>query len=89
MVEVNGKIYEINTDTCLGTEKLITRIMQEPENPKNVTYMELILKDILIPTPTTKELNRFRKSIREQIFLEFTEMMVRENDESKKKHSVL
>jgi len=63
--------------------------MANPEDPKNIGYMEHILKDILVPTPSTKELNKFRKSSREMIFLEFSKVMEEENAESKKKLSIL
>ncbi len=88
-MEINGKEYTINTDTSLGTEKLISKIMQDPENPKNIIYMEHVLRDILLPTPTTKDLNSMRRSQREAIFEEFGKEMDEINKGFKKKHSLL
>ncbi len=89
MVKINGKDYKINTDTTLGTEKLISKIMENPENPKNIVYMESILKDILIPSPTTKEAAKFRRSERESVFELFSETMLKQQSETKKKRSLL
>ena len=54
MVKVNGKEYKINMDLKLGTQKLMRIIYEDPQNEKNQKYLEMVLKDILIPTPTVK-----------------------------------
>ena len=89
MIEINGKKYEINTDTRLKTEKLMSKIMVDPDNPKNINYMAHILRDILIPEPTTKELGEFRRSEREMVFDMFSKEMLKTDRDLKKKHSLL
>lgn len=89
MIKINNKEYKLNRDIRLGTEKLIAKIMRDEENPKNVTYMEYILKDLLIPTPTTKELDIFRRSDRERIFEAFSDEVEETNKDFKKKRSLL
>jgi len=89
MININGKEYKINTNICLGTEKLVSKIMRDKDNPKNLGYMEIILKDILEPTPTTQELDRFRRSDRERIFEAFGSIMEKTDKDFKKKRSLL
>lgn len=89
MIEINGKKFNINIDTKLSTEKLVARIMQDPENPKNMGYFEFIFKDILDPTPTNKEVLNLRRSEREKIFNMFADEMELQNKEYKKKRSIL
>ena len=89
MIEVNGKKYEINIDTKLGTEKLMSKIMSNPENPKNVGYMVIILKDILIPSPDNNVLAQFRRSDREKVFQTFADKMASANSDLKQKRSIL
>lgn len=89
MIEVNGKKYKLNADICLGTEKLISKIIKDPENIKNITYMEIVLRDILIPIPTVQELDKFRRSDRERIFEAFGNMVETVSTDFKKKRSLL
>ena len=89
MIEINGKKYEINTDTRLKTEKYMSMIMAKPDNPKNIDYMGHVLKDLLIPTPSTKELGEFRRSDREKVFEMFSEEMGKTDKDLKKKLSLL
>lgn len=89
MIEINGKKYEINTDTRLKTEKFMSRIIAKPNDPKNIDYMGHILKDILIPTPSTKDLGEFRRSDRENVFDLFTKEMQKTDKDLKKKLSLL
>jgi hypothetical protein len=89
LIEINGKKYGVNIDTKLSTEKLIAKIMQDPENPKNMGYFEFIFKDILDPTPTNKEILDLRRSDREKIFNAFATEMELQNKEFKKKRSIL
>lgn len=89
MIEINGKEYEINTDTKLITEKLAAKIQKDPDNPKNQVYMEHILRDLLLPTPTSGELNEMRRSQREAIFKAFADEMKKLDAETKKKRSLL
>lgn len=89
MIEVNGKKYEINIDTKLGTEKLMSKIMANSENPKNVGYMVIILKDILVPSPDNNVLAQFRRSDREKVFQAFADKMSNANSDLKQKRSIL
>jgi len=89
MIEINGKKYEINTDTRLKTEKLMSKIMVDPNNPKNINYMGHILQDLLIPKPTVKELGEFRRSDRERVFELFADEMKNTDKDLKKKLSLL
>lgn len=89
MIEVNEKKYEINIDTKLGTEKLMSKIMSNPDNPKNVGYMVIILRDILVPTPSNNELSDFRRSDREKVFQAFADKMNNANSDLKQKRSIL
>lgn len=73
MVKVNGKEYKINLDLKLGTQKLMRKILDSPQNKENQKYLEMVLKDLLIPAPTVKELFHFRFSDVERIFSKLEE----------------
>ena len=87
MVVINEKEYKINDDIRLGTEKLMGKIRNEPKNPKNPKYLEMILKDILIPSPTSSEVFYFRISDIERIFNEFDKSVNKIDSDFKKKLS--
>lgn len=87
MIEINGKKYEINLDLKWGTEKLMKKVFEDPENPKNQNYLEHIIKDLLIPSPTAREMFNFRKSDIENAFKMFTEDISETNADYKKKLS--
>lgn len=87
MLKINGKVYKINLDLKWGTEKLMKKIMDFPEHPKAERYLELVIKDLLIPSATDKEMFNFRKSDIENILNAFTKEMSETNIEFKKKLS--
>jgi hypothetical protein len=87
MLEINKKEYVINTDVEWGTEKLLKKVIENPEDPKNEKYIEYIIQDILIPSPTHKEMFHFRKSDIENILKAFTAEMGEINKDFKKKLS--
>lgn len=87
MIEINGKEYKINMDLKLGTQKLIGKIMENPTNPKNQIYMEHVIRDILIPSPSKEELFHFRMSDIERVFEEFTREAKETDSDFKKKRS--
>lgn len=85
MIIINGKKYEINLDLKLGTRKMMKKIQKNPENPKNEDYLEPILKDVLLPKPTNKQLLEFKISDIEKVFNEFATEMEALDTEFKKK----
>jgi len=87
MININGKDYKINLDIRLGTEKLMRLVYANPENPKNPKYLDIVLKDLLIPSPTDKEIFNFRLSDREKIFKLFAEESSKTDADFKKKRS--
>ena len=87
MIEINGKQYEVNLDIRWGTQKIMRRIENKPDNPDNMKYMEHVLKDILIPSPSAKEIMNFRRSDIERIFNEFAKDMKKTDSDFKKKRS--
>lgn len=87
MVEVNGKEYKINLDMKLGTQKLMRKILDNPNDPKAQKYLEMVLKDMLIPSPTVKELFHFRFSDVERIFNNLDEDADKVDSDFKKKLS--
>ena len=89
MIEINGKEYEINMDIRWGTQKLLRRIQKDVKNPDNEKYMEYILKDILVPKPTMKELLEFRQSDIERVFNIFASEADKKDKDFKKKRSKL
>ena len=85
MIKINGKNYKINLDLKLGTRKMMKKIQKNPENPKNEDYLEPILKDVLLPKPTNKQLLEFKISDIEKVFNEFSVEMQKLDTEFKKK----
>ena len=87
MIEINGKEYNINLDIRWGTQKLMRKIQKDLSNPDNDKYIEYIIKDILVPKPTLKEIMEFRKSDIENIFESFADEVEATNKDFKKKRS--
>ena len=87
MININGKEFKINLDLKWGTEKLVQRVMDNPQDPKVDAYMTAVFKDMLIPPPTAKEMFNFRRSDTERIFKQFAKEMKELNADLKKKHS--
>lgn len=87
MVEINGKEYKINKDIKFGTQKMMGKIQDDPSNPNNMKYVEYILKDLLIPKPTSKELFEFRTSDIEKIMNEYSSEASETSKDFKKKLS--
>lgn len=87
MILINKKEYKVNLDIKLGTQKLMGIIMKDPKNEKNPRYMEIVLKDILIPSPSTTDIFHFRMSDIEKIFNEFGEDANKTESDFKKKLS--
>lgn len=86
-MEINGKQYEVNTDLKFKTEKFMSFCLNNPEHPKVMSYTEVILKDMLIPSPSTAEIGEFRKSDIEKIFMEYAKIVKATDKETKKKLS--
>jgi hypothetical protein len=87
LIIINGKEYKINLDIKWGTEKLIKVVIDNPEHPNAEKYMTAIFKDILIPSPTAKELFNFRKSDVSGVFKEYIKEVNETNSDFKKKLS--
>lgn len=87
MIEINGKKYKINLDIKWGTQKKMMEIQKDPSDPDNVNLMEPILKDMLDPAPTNKQLSEFRTSDIERVFSEFSTEMDNLDTDFKKKRT--
>ena len=87
MININGKEFKINLDLKWGTEKLIQKVMDDPTDPKAEPYMKAVFQDMLIPSPTNKEMFNFRRSDIERIFKAFGNEMKETNADFKKKLS--
>ena len=87
MITINGKKYKINLDTKLGTRKMMKKIQENPEDPKNEDYIYDILKDLLVPKPANKQILEFRISDVEKVFKEFGKESEKLDTEIKKKLS--
>lgn len=81
-IDINKKHYEFNSDVRLG----ILEMMEDMSKAK-LKHIKIILKEILIPTPTPKELFNFRRSHSEKIFKLYGEFIDKETAEIKKKLS--
>lgn len=80
-IEINGKEYSFNNDIRFG---VLIKIQEDPENLK---HMQVFLKEILLPTPTKKEVYNFRESDLINISQKFEEFQKRKTAEAKKKLS--
>ncbi|MFX1296297.1 MAG: hypothetical protein ACFFD2_15780 [Promethearchaeota archaeon] len=81
-IEINGKKYKIDDNPRFGVMELL---MKSPEDPK---YIRLFLKEVLIPTPTPKEIFNFRKSDIENIMDIFNKSEQEDSLELKKKRGI-
>ena len=81
-IKINGKEYGFNTDIRLG----ILEMMEGKD--LSIKRIRIILKEILIPVPTSKETFNVKKSQIETIFKAFGKYMSKETDEFKKKLSI-
>lgn len=81
-IEINGKKYKIDDNPRFGVMELL---MKSPEDPK---YIRLFLKEVLIPTPTPKEIFNFRKSDIENIMDMFNKSEQEDSLELKKKRGI-
>ena len=81
-IKINGKEYGFNTDIRLG----ILEMMEGKD--LSIKRIRIILKEILLPMPTSKETFNVKKSQIETIFKAFGKYMSKETDEFKKKLSI-
>lgn len=81
-IEINGKHYEFNLDIRLGILALMERGSQI-----NIKQLRIIIKELLIPNPTPKELFNMKTSDRNRVFEGFTKATLGESTEIKKKLS--
>lgn len=81
-IKINGKEYGFNTDVRLG----ILEMMEGKD--LSIKRIRIILKEILLPTPTSKETFNVKKSQIEPIFKAFGKYMSNESTEFKKKLSI-
>lgn len=87
MIKINEKEYEINFDIKWGTQKLMGKILEDSKNPKNQRYMELVMKDLLIPSPSATDMFHFRMSDIEKVFSEYAKDTKKTDVNFKKKRS--
>jgi len=80
-IEINGKEYGFNPDVRLGILGLIEG------GSLNIKQLKMIFRELLIPTPTPKELFNMKTSVSSEIFLKYTEFIQRNLAEIKKKLS--
>lgn len=81
-IMINEVLYEFNLDVRLGILELA-----ETTKDLQIKHIKLILKEILRPVPTTKQLFNIKKSQFQEIMKKFGEAIVKESAESKKKLS--
>ena len=82
-IEVNKKKYGFNSDVRLGVLELVENL-----NDLQMKHIRLILKEILVPSPTNKEFFNVRKSQLIEIMKEYSKYMETESAEIKKKLSL-
>jgi len=80
-IEINNKTYEINPDIRFGTS---IALKKNPENEDNTIKF---LREVLIPTPTGKEIYNFRDSDILRVFELYGEAKNEQLVEYKKKLS--
>ena len=81
-IEINGKQYEFNPDIRLGILELMERF-----GKLTVKQLKMVLRELLIPKLTPKELFNLKPSISTKIFREFSKFMRENSIEIKKKLS--
>ncbi len=80
-IEINNKTYEVNDDITLGT---LYRLQQHPNDLK---YLFAFLKEAVLPTPSDKELLKFKKSDVKRLMAVFELLQEDDLRETKKKLS--
>ena len=86
-ISINGIKFKINIDTKYSTQKLMRQIEKDPTNNKTDQRLEAILRDLLIPSPTYKQILDFRRSDIRKVFEKFSDAISEEEKEVKKKLS--
>ena len=81
-IKINGKQYEFNSDIRLGILELMER-----GDTLSIKQLKMVLKELLIPNPTPKELFNIKTSTSTKIFMEYSLFMEGNSTEIKKKLS--
>ena len=81
-IEINGKQYEFNPDIRLGILELMERF-----GKLTIKQLKMVLKELLIPKLTPKELFNIKPSVSTKIFKEFSRFVKGNSTEIKKKLS--
>lgn len=81
-IEINGKKYKFNPDVRLGILD-----MMERGDVKTIKKLKMVLKELLMPNPSPKELFNIRQKDSEKIFIAYGEYIGEELVETKKKLS--
>ena len=81
-ITINGKKFIFNDDVRLGV------LMQLQKDPESMDTLFLFFKEVLVPSPTTKELDNFRQSDMERIFEKWGVLQNEKIIETKKKLSL-
>ncbi len=81
-IKINGKQYEFNSDIRLGILELMER-----GDTLSIKQLKMVLKELLIPNPTPKELFNIKTSTSTKIFTEFSKFIQGNSTEIKKKLS--
>ena len=80
-IKINGKEYKFNSDIRLG-------IMEAMEtHSEDIRVIKLFIKEVLIPSPTSKEMFEFRKSDMIRLMEDYSEFQKEETIDFKKKLS--
>ena len=80
-IKINGKQYEFNPDIRLGILGLIEK------GGLTIKQLKMVFSELLIPTPTQKELFNIKASGSSKIFSKYMEFLQRNLVEIKKKLS--
>jgi len=80
-IEVNGKLFILNDDPRLGV------LMELEKHPNSMDTIWMFFKEILVPSPTDKEIKRFRQSDLGRIFQAWGDLQRENIAETKKKLS--
>lgn len=81
-IKINGKKFEFNSDIRLGILELMER-----GNTLTMKQLKIVLKELLEPDPTPKELFNIKSSMSTKIFTEFAKFIQGNSTEIKKKLS--
>jgi len=80
-IAINGKKFILNDDVRLGI------LIQVDKDPNNLDTIFAFFREILIPSPTNKEIENFRQSDMNKIFAKWKELQDEQVSETKKKLS--